>query len=175
VLDSFNIALVLARTGRAMAAVRDIEISTIETALGWPMACAQAGDTSVFIHQAPAGAGLLIEITTKTAVEHDALIITLDGRSLHPALPPGGHGDRDWPGGQMRRLRPPPHGRLGGHWTPSRRGRPPSYTAVAGPDGLSPPIRNGHPDSPISAPHIRMRYGYAALLTCEPFCQKAYG
>ena len=80
-----DIALVLARTRRPMAAVRDIEITTIETALGWPVACAQAGDTSVFIRQAPVGQGLLIEIATKTAVEHDALTITLDGRILHPA------------------------------------------------------------------------------------------
>ncbi len=80
-----DIALVLARAGRPMATVRDIEITTTETALGWPVACAQAGDTSVFIRQAPAGQGLLIEITTKTAVEHDALTITLDGRTLHPA------------------------------------------------------------------------------------------
>ena len=82
-----DIALVLARTGRPMVAARDIEITTTETALGWPVACAQAGDTSVFIRQAPAGPGLLIEITTKTAAEHDALKVTLDGRTLHPAYP----------------------------------------------------------------------------------------
>jgi hypothetical protein len=70
-----------------MAAARDIEITTTETVLGWPVACAQAGDTSVFIRQAPARRGLLIEITTKTAAEHDALTITLDGRTLHPAVP----------------------------------------------------------------------------------------
>ena len=80
-----DIGLVLARTGRPMVAARDIEITTTETALGWPVACAQAGDTSVFIRQPSAGTGLLIEITTKTAVEHDALTITLDGRTLHPA------------------------------------------------------------------------------------------
>jgi hypothetical protein len=85
-----DIALVLAHTGRPMAAVRDIEITTTETALSWPVACAQAGDTSVFIRQAPAGSGLLIEITTKTAAEHDALRVTLDGRTLHPAVPGGG-------------------------------------------------------------------------------------
>jgi hypothetical protein len=85
-----DIALVLARTGRPMAAARDIEITTTETALGWPVACAQAGDTSVFIRQAPAGTGLLIEITTKTAAEHDALTVTFDGRTLHPASPASG-------------------------------------------------------------------------------------
>ena len=85
-----DIALVLTRTGRPMVAARDIEITTTETALGWPVACAQAGDTSVFIRQAPAGPGLLIEITTKTAAEHDALKVTLDGRTLHPAVRSGG-------------------------------------------------------------------------------------
>src|ERR1017187_3131783 len=99
-----DIALVLARTGRPMAAARDIEITTTETALGWPVACAQAGDTSVFIRQAPsgpgplpritrpapAGPGLLSEIPAKTADEHDGLTVTLDGATLHPAAPGGG-------------------------------------------------------------------------------------
>jgi hypothetical protein len=79
-----DIAVILARTGRPMVAARDIEITTTETALGWPVACAQAGDTSVYIRQAPTGPGLLIEITTKTAAEHDALTVTLDGHTLHP-------------------------------------------------------------------------------------------
>lgn len=67
-----------------MVAARDIEITTTETALGWPVACAQAGDTSVYIRQAPDGPGLLIEICTKTADEHDALTVVLDGHPLHP-------------------------------------------------------------------------------------------
>ena len=70
-----------------MVRARDIEITTTETALGWPVACAQAGDTSVYIRQAPAGPGLLIEICTKTAAEHDTLTVTLDGHALHPARP----------------------------------------------------------------------------------------
>ena len=84
-----DIAVILTRTGRAMIAARDIEITTTETALGWPVACAQAGDTSVYIRQEPAGTGLLIEITTKTAEEHDALTVTLDGHRLHPPWPTG--------------------------------------------------------------------------------------
>jgi hypothetical protein len=84
-----DIALVLARSGRPMVAARDIEITTTETALGWPVACVHADDTSVFIRQEPAGPGLLIEITAKTAAEHDALTVTLDGRTLHPAVPGG--------------------------------------------------------------------------------------
>jgi hypothetical protein len=85
-----DIAQILTRTGRPMVAVRDIEITTTETALGWPAACAQAGDTSVVIRQAPASTGLLIEVTTTTAAEHDALRITLDGATVHPARPDGG-------------------------------------------------------------------------------------
>jgi hypothetical protein len=77
-----GIAQILARTGRPMTPVRDIEISATETALGWPVACAQAGDTSVFIRQAPAGTGLLIEIYAKTDAERDALAVTLDGCPL---------------------------------------------------------------------------------------------
>ena len=71
-----DIAVILTRTGRPMVAARDIEITTTETALGWPVACAQAGDTSVYIRQAPTGPGLLIEICTKSADEHDALTVT---------------------------------------------------------------------------------------------------
>jgi hypothetical protein len=67
-----------------MVAARDIEITTSETALGWPVACCEAGDTSVYIRQAPTGSGLLIEICTKSADEHDALTVTLDGHTLHP-------------------------------------------------------------------------------------------
>ena len=67
-----------------MVRARDIEITTTETALGWPVACAQAGDTSVYIRQDPAGSGLLIEICTKSVAEHDALTVSLDGHPLHP-------------------------------------------------------------------------------------------
>jgi len=84
-----DIALILARTGRPMVRVRDIEITTIETALGWPVACTDAGDTTVYVRQAPAGTGLLIEICTKTAAEHAALTVTLDGQPLNPPGQPG--------------------------------------------------------------------------------------
>ena len=84
-----DIAQILARTGRPMVAVRDIEVTTLETALGWPVAFTLAGDTSVFIRQAPTGIGLLIEICTKPTAEHDALTVTLDGHTLHPIRPAG--------------------------------------------------------------------------------------
>jgi hypothetical protein len=82
-----DIAEILARTGRAMIRARDIDISTTETALGWPVACIDAGDTCVFVRQAPAGVGLVVEICTKTDTEQAALAVTLDGRSLHPDRP----------------------------------------------------------------------------------------
>lgn len=49
-----DIALILARTGRPMTRARDIEVSTIETALGWPVALVKAGDTNVYVRQDPA-------------------------------------------------------------------------------------------------------------------------
>jgi hypothetical protein len=83
-----DVAQLLARTGRPLVAARDIEITMTETALGWPVACAEVGDTSVFIRQAPGSPDLLIEIRTKTDSERNRLIVTLDGRALHP-VPPG--------------------------------------------------------------------------------------
>ncbi len=82
-----DIAQILARTGRPMTRVRDIEVTTTETALGWPVACTDAGDTSVYVRQAPSGTGLLIEICTKTSAEQKALTVALDGALLHPACP----------------------------------------------------------------------------------------
>ena len=51
------------------------------------MACVQSGDASVRVRQATDGTGLLIEICTKTAAEHAALTVTLDGTSLHAPHP----------------------------------------------------------------------------------------
>jgi hypothetical protein len=80
-----DIAQVLTRAGRPLVAVRDIEITMTETASGWPVARARAGDTTVVIRQAPAAARLLVEVTTTSPAERDALAVTLDGRTLHPA------------------------------------------------------------------------------------------
>ena len=71
-----DIAAILARTGRPLIPARDIETTTAETALGWPVACVDAGDTTVFVRQAPAGAGLVVEICTKTDAEQAALAVT---------------------------------------------------------------------------------------------------
>jgi hypothetical protein len=84
-----DIALILGRAGRPLVPVRDIEISVTETALGRPVARVQSEDVSVFVHQATDSTGLLVEISTKTAAEHAALTVTLDGMSLHAPHPVG--------------------------------------------------------------------------------------
>ena len=85
-----DIALILARTGRPMTKARDIEVSTIETALGRPVACVDAGDTNMYVRQDPAGEGLLIEICTETDAEASSLTVTLDGALLRPTGPADG-------------------------------------------------------------------------------------
>lgn len=85
-----DIAKVVARTGRPLVPVRDIEVSTTETALGWPVSCTQSGDTAVYIRQDSAGPGLRVEITNETAAEARGLIVTLDGTTVHPSAQPGG-------------------------------------------------------------------------------------
>ena len=78
------IAEILARTGRPMTAGRDIEISTAETSLGWPIVRAVSAGTAVTIRQDPAGPGLRVEITTGGEAGDD-LAVTLDSRPLVPA------------------------------------------------------------------------------------------
>jgi hypothetical protein len=84
-----DVALILGRAGRPLMPVRDIEISATETELGRPVACIQAGDASLSVCQATDGTGLLVEICTKTATEHAALTVTLDGAPLHAPHPVG--------------------------------------------------------------------------------------
>jgi hypothetical protein len=86
-----DIAAILTRTGRPMVRSRDIEASTGTTRIGWPVARVQAGDTTVTVRQDPAGPGLLVKITTRTAAERDGLTVSLNGRRLHRAQSPGGH------------------------------------------------------------------------------------
>jgi hypothetical protein len=80
-----DIAAIVVRTSRALVPVRDIETSCTETVLGWPVACVDAGDTTVFVRQATAGTGLVVEICTRTDAEQAALAVTLDGLPLQPA------------------------------------------------------------------------------------------
>jgi hypothetical protein len=82
-----DVAAIVARTNRALIPVRDIETSSTETVLGWPVACVDAGETTVFVRQATAGTGLVVEICTRTEAELAVLAVTLDGRPLHPAGP----------------------------------------------------------------------------------------
>jgi hypothetical protein len=82
-----DIATIVARTSRALVPVRDIEVSSTETILGWPVACVDAGETTLFVRQSTTGPGLVIEICTRTDAELAALVITLDGRPLHPVEP----------------------------------------------------------------------------------------
>jgi hypothetical protein len=82
-----DIAAIVERTSRALIPVRDIETSTTETILGWPVACVEAGDTTVFVCQSTTGPGLVIEVCTRTDTELAALAITLDGHQLHPGQP----------------------------------------------------------------------------------------
>jgi hypothetical protein len=84
-----EIADVLTRAGRPPAASRDIEVRTEENAWGWPVARVEAGDTTVLVGQKPAGPGLLIEITSRSAAEAEALSVTLDGLMLQPTGHPG--------------------------------------------------------------------------------------
>src|ERR1700760_5061653 len=67
-----DIAAIVARTSRALVPVRDIETSTTETVLGWPVACVDGGETTVFVRQSTAGTGLVIEACTRTDTERDA-------------------------------------------------------------------------------------------------------
>ena len=82
-----DIAAIVARTSRALVPVRDIETSCTETVLGWPVVCVDAGETTVFVRQAVAGTGLVVEICTRTDAEQASLAVTLDGRDRDPAGP----------------------------------------------------------------------------------------
>jgi hypothetical protein len=85
-----DIAEVVARSGRPMVRARDIEVTTTETRIGWPVAQVDAEDTTVTVRQDPAGSGLLIEITTATARELRQLTVTLNSADLHRPSPFGG-------------------------------------------------------------------------------------
>ena len=86
-----DIVAIVARTGRPMVRGRDIGAQVTESPSGWPVAQVDAEDTAVVVRQDPSGAGLLVEIATRTAAERDGLTVTLDGCRLHDPNPPGGH------------------------------------------------------------------------------------
>jgi len=73
-----DITEILARTGRPAITGRDIEVTTTQTSLGWPVISITSGHTAVIVRQDPAGPGLRIEVTASTPAELDGLAITLD-------------------------------------------------------------------------------------------------
>ena len=85
-----EIGQILARTGRPMVRARDVDARVSQSPIGWPVAHVDAEDTTVTVRQDPAGAGLLVEVSTRTAPERAALTVTLDGHRLHHPWPPGG-------------------------------------------------------------------------------------
>ena len=85
----FDIGLILARAGRSLIPLRDLDITIADTPRGRPVARAVSAGTTVTIRQEPAGPGLLVEITTAPA--GDAVAVTLDGRCVHDLCPPAGH------------------------------------------------------------------------------------
>jgi hypothetical protein len=79
-----DVALVLARCGRPVVAVRDIEAAVEETPAGLPQARVDAGGTSVEVYQDQSG-GLVVAIAA-TAADEATLTVTLNGRRLHPTI-----------------------------------------------------------------------------------------
>jgi hypothetical protein len=86
-----GIAEILTRAGRPVVTVRDIAATTAESALGWPVARVDAGDTCAYVRQDPATGGLQIDIRTRSAADHDRLTVSLDHQLLHPATRPVTH------------------------------------------------------------------------------------
>jgi len=84
-----DIAEILGRSGRPMVRARDIAVTASESPIGWPVARVDAETTTVTVRQDPAGDGLLVEITTQAASDHDALTVTFDGQRLQPPSPGG--------------------------------------------------------------------------------------
>lgn len=84
-----DVAAIVTRTGRPMIRGRDIGAQVTESPAGWPVARIDAEDTTVTVRQDPTGAGLLIEITTRTPAERDGLTVTVDGCRRHDPNPPG--------------------------------------------------------------------------------------
>src|SRR5438270_4332154 len=54
---------IIERTGRTMIAGRDIDVTTTQTALGWPVITISSGGIAIIIRQEPMGTGLRADIT----------------------------------------------------------------------------------------------------------------
>ncbi len=78
-----DVALVLARCGRPVADVRDIDATAGHTPAGLPQARVDAGGTSIEVYQDHSG-GLAVTITA-TPADETGLTVSLNGRPLHAA------------------------------------------------------------------------------------------
>jgi hypothetical protein len=85
-----DVALILARAGRPMVAVRDIDAAVTETPPGRPVARVESAGTAVTVRQEPAGAGLLIQVTTTEPNGPGGVTVTVDYRRPHDTSPPPG-------------------------------------------------------------------------------------
>lgn len=77
-----DVAQVLARCGRPVVPIRDIEATVEQTPAGLPQARVNADGTTVEVYQDRSG-GLVVAITASPGDEA-ALTITLNDRQLHP-------------------------------------------------------------------------------------------
>jgi len=79
-----DIALVLARAGRQVVQIRDIQAAVVENDAGLPEAHIDAGATKVLVVQRDTGEFVVaIAAATPDAAQ---LTVTLNGHQLHPAL-----------------------------------------------------------------------------------------
>jgi hypothetical protein len=77
-----DVAQVLARCGRPVLAIRDIEAAVEQTPAGLPQVRVDAGGTTVETYQDQSGA--LVVAIAATPPDEAALVITLNTRQLHP-------------------------------------------------------------------------------------------
>jgi hypothetical protein len=77
-----DVALVLARCGRPVVDVRDIDATVEHPPAGLPRARVDAGGTSIEVYQDQSG-GLAVAIAT--AADEAALTVRLNDHQLHPA------------------------------------------------------------------------------------------
>jgi hypothetical protein len=77
-----DVAQVLARCGRPVMALRDIDATAGHTPAGLPHARVDAGGTTIEVYQDQSG-GLVVAITA-TAADEAGLTVRLNDRQLHP-------------------------------------------------------------------------------------------
>lgn len=85
-----DVRQILARTGRPLIGVRDINAVVTETPQGRPVARVESAATAVTVRQEASGSGLLIQITTTEPSGPGGVIVTVDHRRPHGTPPSGG-------------------------------------------------------------------------------------